>query len=172
MSALRVSLRCAAAIGTVAASLVSASLIAAPAPAIAQAPAPAPRAGELACGHALAPPILAAWERMGGQSGRMGCPTAADGVTAPSPRGSAAREATFAGGAILMHTSGPRAGEAYAVVACYRLYFQYGGAGGWLGLPVADAVNTPDGQRQAFEGGSLIAYRALAGCEATRKDGS
>ncbi|MEO8812302.1 MAG: hypothetical protein ABI376_05245, partial [Caulobacteraceae bacterium] len=53
------------------------------------------------------------------------------------------------------------------VTGCYRRYFQCGGAGGWLGLPIAEPANTPDGQRQAFEGGTLTFQRVTGACEAT-----
>lgn len=105
---------------------------------------------------------------MDGKAGRLGCPLGPEGDTATSVRGTTAREARFQGGEILRHMSGPLAGKAFAVAACDRLYVQYGGPSGWLGLPVADAVNTPDGQRQGFEGGTLMLYRALGTCEAER----
>ena len=123
--------------------------------------------GGASCGEALSAPILNEWQGMGGQGGRLGCPTGAETVTSTSPQGSAARQATFDKGTILWHTSGPRAGQAYAVIACYRLYFQFGGPSGWLGLPISDAFNTPDGQRQSFEGGVLTYQRAPDECEAT-----
>jgi hypothetical protein len=75
---------------------------------------------------------------------------------------------TFEGGGIVWHVSGPRAGQTFAVNGCiWRLYFQYGGPGGWLGLPIADAANTPDGQKQAFEGGVVTYQRTPDACEAT-----
>ena len=46
----------------------------------------------------------------------------------------------------------PSTGKAFAVAACDRLYVQYGGVSGWLGLPISDAINTPDGQRQKIRG--------------------
>jgi hypothetical protein len=70
---------------------------------------------------------------------------------------------------ILWHATGPRAGQTFAVTGCaFRLYFQYGGASGWLGLPVAEPVNTPDGQRQSFEGGRVTFLRAPNDCGAER----
>lgn len=120
-----------------------------------------------ACGVTLSAPILGKWAALGGAQGRLGCPTAPDGDTAASPQGTAARQAIFRSGAILLHASGLHAGEAFAIWGCpFRLYFQYGGPSGWLGLPLADAVNTPDGQRQIFEGGEMRYLRAPDTCAA------
>ena len=67
----------------------------------------------------------------------------------------------------MWHATGPRAGQTFAVVGCaFRLYFQYGGTGSWLGLPLGDLVNTPDGRRQAFEGGTIFYTRATDECDA------
>ena len=117
------------------------------------------------CGKILSPAVTAAWAGVGGQNGRLGCPMESEGDTATSNKGTAARGARFEGGEIVRHMSGPFAGKAFAVEACDRLYVQYGGVSGWLGLPVSDAINTPDGQKQRFEGGMLTLTRALGSCE-------
>ena len=130
------------------------------------APPATPPSADLNCGTPLSPAVFSVWQSAGGKDGRLGCPTGPEGATATSPRGSTAREARFDNGTIILHQTGPQAGQAYAVAACYRLYFQFGGPGGWLGLPVSEAVNLPDGQRQAFEGGRLTLDRALNACEA------
>ena len=123
--------------------------------------------GGLACAHALGGPIFDKWTAMGGAPGPFGCPVAGEAATSTSPQGSKAREATFPAATILWHQSGPRAGQTFAVSGClYRLYFQYGGPSGLLGLPVSDALNTPDGQRQMFEGGSMTFLRAPNECSA------
>ncbi len=133
-----------------------------PAVVLAQAPG-----GGLACGQTLGGPIFDKWTAMGGAPGPLGCPVAGEAATSTSPQGSKARDATFPAATILWHQSGPRAGQTFAVSGClYRLYFQYGGPSGWLGLPVSDAVNTPDGQRQMFEGGSMTFLRAPNECSA------
>lgn len=135
----------------------------------AAAPASSPEAATtLACGRSLSAPIFGEWRGLGGEAGRLGCPLEAERPSAASPQGSRGQEANFAGGTVVWHTTGPRAGQVYAVVACYRTYFQFGGTGGWLGLPISDAENTPDGQRQTFEGGALTYYRSPDGCEETR----
>jgi hypothetical protein len=87
---------------------------------------------------------------------------------APSPQGSADRVATFGqNGLIVLAVTGPRAGQAFAVSGgCYRLYVQYGGTSGWLGLPIADQENTPDGSVQRFEGGIMRWARAIDDCQA------
>ena len=119
----------------------------------------------LACGFALSAPIYNAWADLGGGAGRLGCPIQRETATSTSFEGSSAREAIFRGGTVIWHTSGPHAGQSYAVVACYPLYFQYGGPSGWLGLPISEAENTPDGQRQYFEGGALSFLRSYNACE-------
>jgi hypothetical protein len=132
-------------------------------------PASAPQGGGVACGFALSAPVYDAWQGLDGESGRLGCATARESNSSSSPQGSGARVAVFGqNGEIILHLSGPHAGQAYAVSACfYRLYVQFGGTGGWLGLPLGDAENTPDGSRQKFEGGSMKYGRAFNQCEAT-----
>lgn len=122
-----------------------------------------------ACGGAQpSGAALERWTVLGAADGPLGCPKSAPMPTAASPSGAKATETDFASGVILQHTSGPRAGQTFAVSGCiWRLYFQYGGPSGWLGLPTGDAVNFPDGQRQAFEGGRVTDYRS-AGCAAER----
>ena len=119
-----------------------------------------------ACGKSLSPATAAAWAATDGKAGRLGCPVESEADTAASIKGTTARSARFQGGEIVRHMSGPLAGKAFAVAACDRLYVQYGGVSGWLGLPISDAINTPDGQRQRFEGGTLTLTRALGTCEA------
>ncbi len=125
--------------------------------------------GGVACGQVLSGPIMSKWGALGGAEGPLGCPVGRESASAVSPSGAAAREAAFNGGVILWHSSGPHAGQTFVVTGCgYRLYFQYGGASGWLGLPISDPVNTPDGQRQRFEGGSVRFLRAPNECSAER----
>jgi hypothetical protein len=120
-----------------------------------------------ACGYVLSETIYNVWTNAGGQDGRLGCATARESTSPPSPAGSAARVAVFGlNGEIVLHTSGPRAGQAYAVTGCfYRLYVQFSGTSGWLGLPTGDLEGTPDGSRQAFEGGSMTYDRAAETCD-------
>ena len=128
--------------------------------------------GGLACDLALSGPIFAKWSAEAGPRADLAVPPRTEAATPASPQGSAAREVTFGEGAILWHASGPHAGQTYLVTGClYRLYFQYGGAGGWLGLPISDPVNTPDGQHQAFEGGAMTYLRAPNDCSAERGAG-
>ena len=137
--------------------------------AFAQAPAspPTPDSPPLACGQRLSPPVLAKWTILGGASGYLGCPKENELPGSTSPQGSSASEADFARGVIIWHASGPRTGQTYAVTGCiWRLYFQFGGPSGWLGLPIGDPVNFPDGQRQSFEGGRVTYERATDYCDA------
>jgi hypothetical protein len=125
--------------------------------------------GGTACGHRLSAPVLAKWNALGGENGLLGCAKSDEMAGANSPVGTKAREADFASGMVLWHVDGPRAGQTYAVTGCiWRLYFQYGGPSGWLGLPIGDVVNFPDGQHQAFEGGRVTYERAANACEAER----
>ena len=129
--------------------------------------AAAPAGQVLACGFALSEPVASAWRELGGESGRLGCPTGMETPGAASPQGSATRVANFENGLIVLAVSGPRAGQAFAVSGgCYRLYVQFGGTSGWLGLPVADQENTPDGSLQRFEGGLMRYGRSLDDCQA------
>lgn len=131
--------------------------------------AQAPPADATACGHRLSAPVLAKWNALGGANGLLGCAKTDEMAGATSPAGTKAREADFAAGMVLWHVDGPRAGQTYAVTGCiWRLYFQYGGPSGWLGLPTGDVVNFPDGQRQAFEGGRVTYLRAPNECTAER----
>ena len=118
--------------------------------------------------YALSEAVAGYRRDLGGENGRLGCPTAREAAGASSPQGSADRVATFGqNGVIVLAVSGPRAGEAFAVSGgCYRLYVQYGGTSGWLGLPTADQENTPDGATQHFEGGVMRWGRALNDCDA------
>lgn len=129
---------------------------------------PAPAAAPLACGFKLSAEAFREWLTQGGKDGRLGCPSAEESDALPSLQGSASRETPFGDqGAIFVYTSGPRAGQAVSIADCYRLFYQYGGATGWLGLPLSDAQNTPDGQKQEFEGGEMRYGRALESCDAT-----
>jgi uncharacterized protein with LGFP repeats len=141
-------------------------------PAWGQTPTTAPDASasaDTACGFKLSAAALHEWTLLGGQDGRLGCPTADETDIPPSSRGTISREIVFADrGAIFTYLTGTMAGKAVAISDCFRLFYQYGGASGWLGLPLGDALNTPDGQKQAYEGGEMRFGRALDSCEATR----
>lgn len=135
---------------------------------IARRPAIAQTADQaLACGHKLSAPVLAKWNVLGAEGSYLGCPIADEGATITSPAGTTGRELDFEAGAIIWHGSGARAGQTFILSGCaYRRYFQFGGAGGWLGLPVSDEVGTPDGQRQFFEGGRVTYQRSTGDCDA------
>jgi uncharacterized protein with LGFP repeats len=129
-----------------------------------------PPAAGAECGQGLSPPMLSKWQALGGESG-FGCPAAPEMAAPASPLGTTSREVKFESSAILWHASGPRAGQTFAVSGCvYRLYFQYGGPSGWLGLPTSDPINTPDGQHQMFEGGVITFQRVDSACEAEPSD--
>ena len=126
----------------------------------------------VACGFPVTAATYAVWQDLGRETGRLGCATQPERSGPASPQGSSASQALFASGEIVLHASGPRAGQAFAIVGCfYRLYVQFGGASGWLGLPVSDSQNTPDGSRQIFEGGDMRYTRAYDDCQATPSAG-
>jgi hypothetical protein len=128
---------------------------------------PSPDSSAMACGRRLSPPVLAEWNALGGAKGDLGCPTEDESPGSTSPQGSRAAEADFPRGMIVWHASGPRTGQTFAVTGCiWRLYFQFGGPSGWLGLPIAEQENFPDGQRQSFEGGRVTYERATDSCDA------
>ncbi|MBV8683313.1 MAG: hypothetical protein JO111_10590 [Caulobacteraceae bacterium] len=121
-----------------------------------------------ACGFTMGPAAAAEWDDMGGADGRLGCPTADEASTVASPAGTQSDVTAFGDrGAVFTIRSGPQAGKAFAITGCaWRLFFGYGGSGGWLGLPIEDGQNTPDGQTQTFEGGKVTLTRATSECEA------
>jgi hypothetical protein len=128
-------------------------------------------AGEarMACGFRMGALAFREWTLLGGEDGRLGCPTANETDIPPSAKGTMSREIVFGDrAAIFTILPGPGLEHAVTISDCYRLFYQYGGASGWLGLPLADAVNTPDGRKQAYEGGEMRFERALDSCEATR----
>ncbi len=153
-------------VGVLAAMILPALMSAAP---LSIANAQADESPGTACGRALSPPIYDKWLASGGQQGFLGCPAQKETAALPSPTGATAREVLFANGEILWHASGPHAGQTYFLAGCFfRLYFQYGDTGGWLGLPLSDPVNTPDGKKQAYEGGVIVYQRAIDQCDAQR----
>ncbi|MGA0599608.1 LGFP repeat-containing protein [Caulobacter sp. KR2-114] len=157
---------CAAAAGLAASPALSQGAAAPAAPTA----TPAVAAG-LACDTQLSPAIFAKWTELGGKNG-LGCPAAREATSVKTQSGSVGHEADFAdhgGAGIFWHASGAHAGQTYAVTGCYyRLFVQYGGPRGWLGLPVGEPQNNPDGQTQAFEGGVIDYQRADHSCSATR----
>jgi uncharacterized protein with LGFP repeats len=139
--------------------------------AIAQ-PAPPPASADStnqACGgFTMGPAAMAKWQDMGGTDGRLGCPTASEVATVTSPAGVRSTVTAFGDrGAVYTIQSGEQAGTAFVVTGCaWRIFFGYGGAGSWLGLPLEDAQNNPDGQTQKFEGGVITSTRATSDCDA------
>jgi hypothetical protein len=149
-------------------SMVFSAALQVPDSARAQASTPPSGGGAHACGFVLSEAVAGTWRDLGGEGGRLGCPTTQESIGAPSPQGSANRVTTFGpNGMIVLTANGPRAGQSFAVSGgCYRLYVQYGGTSGWLGLPIADQENTPDGSVQRFEGGTMRWDRAMDYCQA------
>ena len=119
------------------------------------------------CGFSFPAPIRDAWTAVGGSEGRLGCPASAVTTADTSRQQTRGRQVLFTDGIIVWHQSGSRANDAYVVWGClFRLYFQFGATSGWLGMPTSDPINTPDGQKQAFEGGEMRYIRATDSCSA------
>ena len=134
--------------------------------------APPTTAAPTACGFKMDEAAMKLWTAFNGEAGPLGCPTSDQVDAAPSAKGVRSDELAFgARGAIFVYRSGTKAGQAVAITNCYPLYFQYGGPSGWLGLPLDNAANTPDGQVQRFEGGEMRLGRALQTCDATASPG-
>ena len=121
-----------------------------------------------ACGFSISAAAGSVWRDLGAEAGRLGCAVQPERPGPISPKGSPSSVAVFAAGEVVTHKGGAREGQSFAVVGCfYRLHVQFGGASGWLGLPIGDAQNTPDGSRQSFEGGDMRYTRAYDDCQAT-----
>jgi hypothetical protein len=136
-------------------------------------PSPGPSGPGLACGFTLGPEILAKWQALGGENGRLGCPTANQTTAPTSPQGSEGYWVPFGkgeGAVVIQVTSGPGAGKTSSVDGCfYKLYKQLGGPAGWLGMPLGDAYEIPGGSRQDFEGGYLLWNATTYVCTAYAK---
>ena len=104
--------------------------------------------------HAVHGTILARYNALGGPAARLGLPTG-DEVVANDGRG---RTQTFANAASMVWN--PTANAAFAVVGPAReKYGALGGPAGFLGYPLVDTTNCPDGAGTYthFTGGSIYA---------------
>ena len=123
-----------------------------------------------ACGYSLSAVLYDKWKQMGGESGRLGCPTMDETEAESSPQGTTGRMTQFSkgdGGYIIRHNSGSFSGTAFEVSGCmFKLYANIGGAGSWLGFPVKDGSNTSTGARQDFEGGYILWDAQTYECQA------
>lgn len=91
---------------------------------------------------------------------------------ARSPNGTDSRGVPFQGGAIVVHTTGPRAGTTFALFCSIgALYISMGGAGSWPGLPVTDEVDITGRCRTDFENGYIV-WDRLTGGSIPMRDGS
>jgi uncharacterized protein (TIGR03437 family) len=99
--------------------------------------------------------ILAKWGTLGYETGAAGSPTGAQ-TTFLAFRGTAGMMQPFQNALILAATSGPLAGQTYAVGAVVLAqYNASGGPGGDLGAPTGDEQTVNGLRQQNFEGGSI-----------------
>jgi len=122
------------------------------------------------CGYTLGRALHDKWIQMGGETGKLGCPTA-DAVAAPaSPQGTSGQWVQFAkgdGGYLIQHESGPYLGKVFEVTGCmFKLYASQGATRSWLGFPVGDGFETAPGARQEFEGGYVVWDAKTYQCQA------
>lgn len=112
--------------------------------------------------------IAGRWRDLGAGDGRLGCPTGReDGLATTS--GKAFIVMAFDDGLLVRPAARTFAPNVMFVWGCiYRLYIQQGGLSGWLGAPLNDPENTPDGQKQRFEHGVARFYRATSSCDVER----
>ncbi|MBI4892455.1 MAG: hypothetical protein HY821_17655 [Acidobacteria bacterium] len=120
----------------------------------------------LSCTQCLGGGIRQKWLALGGERGRIGCPTTPELAAAPSPQGTTGRFAQFGGGDgayIVWHSTGPKTGQAFVVEGClFKSYHASGGTTSAIGFPVSDAYSVSGGVRQDFEGG-YMAWNASTG---------
>ncbi|MBV8905332.1 MAG: hypothetical protein JOZ22_17020, partial [Acidobacteriia bacterium] len=99
--------------------------------------------------------ILAKWAALGYETGSAGSPTGAVSAFL-SFRGTAGNMQPFQNALIVAATSGPLAGQTYAVGGLILAQYSAGGGpGGNLGAPTGDAATVNGLQQQNFEGGFI-----------------
>jgi hypothetical protein len=123
-----------------------------------------------ACSHILGVALYDRWIQMGGESGKLGCPTTDETVAPPSTMATSGRWAQFAGGDggyLILVGSGPDEGKVFEVTGCmFKLYASQGGTKSWLGFPLGDGTITASGARQAFESGYIVWDSKTSQCQA------
>ena len=125
------------------------------------------------CGKTVSAAIFDKWTRMGGESGKLGCPITSEDDAGASPQGTTGRLIQFStgdGGYLIEHKSGPYAEKVFEVSGCmYKLYASLHGTSSWLGFPVGDGFETDPGARQEFEGGYIVWDRKTYVCDAKKR---
>ena len=122
------------------------------------------------CGYQLGSAIYDKWILLGGNTSFLGCAVTDEKAAARSPKGTAGRWARFGGGDgayIVWHENGPYAGQAFEVHGCmFTLYASMNGTSSWLGFPISDEKEAPNGRRSIFESGYIhlrVPRSALSG---------
>jgi hypothetical protein len=73
------------------------------------------------------------------------------------------------GGLIVWHRTGPRPGQSFEVHGCmHKLYQSLGGTGSWLGFPIGDEYDVPEGRRSDFENGNIFWDAQTRVCQARK----
>lgn len=112
--------------------------------------------------------IAGKWRDLGAGEGRLGCPNGREEGLATAS-GKAFIVMQFDGGVLVRPATRAFAPNVMLVWGCiYRMYIQQGGLTGWMGAPLGDPENTPDGQKQRFEHGLARFYRATSSCDVER----
>ncbi len=142
-----------------------------------------PKLGTM-CGQTVTAPTLEKWDRLGGETGKLGCPINQQTEAPASSQGTTGQWIQFAkgdGGYLIEWTPAKRDGKAinaspsqlarevYEVSGCmFKLYASVGGTKSWLGFPVSDGRETPTGARQDFEDGYIVWDSKTYNCQAYR----
>lgn len=123
-----------------------------------------------ACEYFLGAGLYDKWKQMGGENGKLGCPTMNETEAESSPQGTTGRITQFSkgdGGFIIRHGSGRFSGTAFEVSGCmFKIYSSLGGTGSWLGFPIKDGYNISTGARQDFEEGYILWDSKTSVCQA------
>jgi uncharacterized protein (TIGR03437 family) len=99
--------------------------------------------------------IYTKWAQLGYETGAAGSPVG-DPVAFSTFGANSGVAQTFASGAILAATGGPRTGQAYFVSGLILArYAALGGASGVFGMPTSDEFVTGQTHQQNFEGGTI-----------------
>jgi uncharacterized protein (TIGR03437 family) len=99
--------------------------------------------------------VLTKWAQLGYESGVAGAPVS-DAAAFATFAANAGFEQSFASATLYAGTSGPRAGQAYAVSGLILARYQaLGGASGDFGMPASDEFVIGGVHQQNFEGGNI-----------------
>ncbi len=125
-----------------------------------------------ACNYLVGSGIYSKWIELGGEQGKLGCPTMNETAAPSSPQGTTGRMTQFTkgdGGYLIWHESGRFSGTTFDVSGCmFILYSNLGGTSSWLGFPVSDGYQAAPGARQDFESGFVTWDSKTYQCKAVK----